>query len=1064
MSRAPCSLSRRQVLQAASAAGLVTVPVLNEAAPQALRVVGLQTAGVDNPLGIEDDPVRLSWRIESARRDTTQVAWRLQVSSTPTFDRADLWDSGRINDGRTFDIRYAGSTLSSRQRAWWRVTVWDNTGRSATSAVAFWEMGLLAAVDWTASWIAAENESDRDDRLAGLPWLAGPPAIGPGTRDFRLRFTLDANAEVDLVYTTTAKTEPFIDGRPLPQLMPLGWLPPAVTTTVTLDAGTHVLALRLHDAVAKPEFLKGAAGCAMLVRVRHVDGRVYRIVGTAARFAADAPDGWTSAGFDDQNWSPVRPIEKAATAFNSHGGALLRHDFSVAQERIASARLYVTALGAHETLINGKPVDDAVLSPEWTDARKRVLYRVHDVTALVHAGANTIGAMVGDGWYGSRLLAAGRFSFGEAPLRYLAQLEIRFANGRVQTVGTDESWQVGHSPVTYSDIYGGEEYDARLEQAGWCSPGFHPVAPWTKARAVPFATQRLEAMTSLPIRRRDKLAPQSIRARNGRYLIDFGQNFTGWASLRVRGHAGQQVTLRFAELLNKDGDLDQANLRSARAADIYTLKGTPGGETYEPRFTYHGFRYLEIEGLLEFPKPRDISGIVLQSDLPDTGHLRIDDPLVMQMWRNNVWSQRSNFTGIPTDCPQRDERLGWLGDANVFWDAGSFNMDLAAFTRRWMGDIRVSQTPEGVVPDMSPTTWGAGGQRGAAPGWADAAVMLPWTVWQRYGDTAIIEQNWDLMSRYLAFVQKANPNLLWTARRGVDYGDWLAFDAVKPGDPTTPKDLIGTAMWKRSASAMALMAQAVGRGDDAARYARLANDIRATFIKAYVQADGTVGNASQTSYILALAFDLVPKEQRSAVAGKLKADIERRGHLTTGFLGTPFSLDVLADAGHAATVYDLLLRTAYPSWGYMVARGATTTWERWNGDTGDISMNSFNHYALGAINGFVYRRVAGIEPLAPGFRRFKVAPVLDARVRQGGGSYDAVVGRITTDWSQGADGSYRLKLSVPANTQAVVVLPTTDITAASEAGRPLRNASVEAGRVVVRVGSGNYDFRTRSSE
>ncbi|MBW8882801.1 MAG: family 78 glycoside hydrolase catalytic domain, partial [Asticcacaulis sp.] len=381
------------------------------------------------------------------------------------------------------------------------------------------------------------------------------------------------------------------------------------------------------------------------------------------------------------------------------------------------------------------------------------------------------------------------------------------------------------------------------------------------------------------------------------------------------------------------------------------------GETYEPHFTYHGFRYVEISGLPAAPAAGDVTGIVIHSDLRETGHLRIGNPLIQKLWQNSLWSQKSNFMGIPTDCPQRDERLGWMGDANVFWDAAAFNMDVAAFTERWTGDIRDAQGPTGAYGNVSPNT--LGDIDGSAPGWGDAGVILPWITWKRFGGTAVIAQNWQAMERYLAFIAAHSEDHIWNSGHGWDFGDWLSLDSKYPGDNTTPKDLIGTAVWKQSADAMADMARAIGKAEAAERYAALSAEIRQAFIRHYVAADGTVSNDSQTGYILALRYGLVPDDLRTAVAKKLHDNIVRRGNLlTTGFLGTPPSLDVLADNGYGSSVYDLLLRTAYPSWGYMIVHGATTTWERWNGDAGDVSMNSFNHYALGAVIGFVYRRIA----------------------------------------------------------------------------------------------------------
>ncbi len=412
---------------------------------------------------------------------------------------------------------------------------------------------------------------------------------------------------------------------------------------------------------------------------------------------------------------------------------------------------------------------------------------------------------------------------------------------------------------------------------------------------------------------------------------------------------------------------------------------------------------MQIVGYPGRPTPANLDGLVIHSDLPMTGRFRIDNPLVDQIRKNAVWSQRSNFTGIPTDCPQRDERLGWLGDANVFWDAAAFNMDVYGFTlKRFAGDMRDAQTPNGAFSDYAPAARRAIDQP-ASPAGADAGVALPWTAWRRYGTASIIDANWEAMARYLRYLEESNPDALWAAEPwpSTSATGWRSTPASS-GDPTTPKDLIGTAWWAGATEMAAEMAAATGRTDDGAAWLadQLHRRIADAFRAAYVDADGRVGNGSQTGYILALKFGLIPEALRPAAAKHLTEEIGGRGGvLSTGFLGTPFSLDVLADIGRADLVYDLLLRTEFPSWGYMIAKGATTIWERWNGDTGDVAMNSFNHYAFGAVGGFLFRRVAGIDAAAPGFREITVAPVLDPRVRRAGADYESVLGRISTDWT-----------------------------------------------------------------
>ena len=777
--------------------------------------------------------------------------------------------------------------------------------------------------------------------------------------------------------------------------------------------------------------------------------------------ALGEPTGWANPGFDDSAWPVATPSDFQMEALPGKGAYLLRKTFT-ADKTIASGRLYATALGGYETWINGARVGDALLTPESSDFRDHALYRVYDVTHMVKQGTNAIGAWVGDGWYGSYNAPAGRFAYGPPPLRYLAQLELTYTDGTTARIVSDDSWTIRHAAITASEIYNGETYDARLETPGWSLPDFQDNG-WTPVTLAPVPSCALKAQSSPPIRRVMELTTKAItEVKPGVFVYDFGQNFAGWARLRVRGKAGATVTMRFAEVLLADGQVDQSNLRAARATDTYILKGDEKGETWEPRFTYHGFRYVQVTGFPGTPTKADITGIVVHSDLTETGHLRVGNPIIQQLWQNTLWSQRSNFVGLPTDCPQRDERLGWMGDAGVFWDAASFNMNVVAFTKRFMGDVRDGQGSDGAFPDFAPNAWD---QRwatyGASPGWSEAGIILPWTVWKKYGDTDVIDQNWEAMTRYMTFLSANNPSYLWLNKRGHDYADWVALDAKQPGDPTTPKDLVATAMWKLSCDHMIDMAEMSGRPDDAARYSDTAAHIRAAFIAAFVRDDGSVGNGSHTGYILALKYDLVPTELRATAAALLVADIKRRGMLlSTGFLGTPSSLDVLSNAGYDDIVYNLLLRTTFPSWGYMVVKGATTIWERWNGDTGDVAMNSFNHYALGAVNGFVFRRIAGIDPVEAGFRRFRFNPVLDGRVTTGGGDYDSVLGRISTDWVQDA-GEFRLNLTVPANAVAEVWLPGTDTARVTESGKPVKVMAIAGNRVKVEVGSGTYRFVAR---
>ncbi len=1026
-----------------------------------VRVVGLQADRLETPLGLESPP-RLSWRLESERRGVRQSAYRVLVGSEQA-SLGDLWDSGRIESDRSLDIAYAGPPLASRQRCWWAVEVWDDTGAVARAVPSWWEMGLTAPGDWAGGWIAAETAEEREDREAGLHWIWGEPGLVLEPRRFRHRFELQASATEAAIFVGARDRllQVRLDGEPvaLPEVDRNAFGRPGLfkLDLGPLAAGPHVIAAETRLSRGGGRAVTGQGAFAALVKLRSADGRVLRIAtGRDWRTSLDAADDWAAPGFDDSGWEAARPSEiDPGAPWTPTGGILLRRGFE-AGKPVALARLYATALGAYEAFLNGQRVGDALLAPESTDFRKTALYQAYDVTALVRPGANAIGAHVGDGWYASVVAPGGRYAFGPAPRRLLTQLELTYADGSREIIATGPGWRSAPSPVVTSEIYDGEVYDARLEQAGWSEPGFD-ASDWDEAGAAETPPCMLKPQTSPPVRATQTLKPRSVHEqRPGVFVFDYGQNFAGFCRLRVKGAAGQRVELRFAEILKEDGAVDQANLRAARARDIYVLRGDPAGETYEPHFTYHGFRYVEVEGFPGAPGLDDIEGVVVHSDLPIAGDLRIDNPLIEQLWRNAVWSQRSNFVGVPTDCPQRDERLGWTGDACVFWDAAAFNMDVYAFTDRFAGDMRDAQAATGAFPEYAPAALKFGDE--PAPGWADAGVVLPWTAWRRSGETAIIERNWDAIVRYLAGIEAANPDGLWANKRGLDFGDWLALDAKQPGDPTTPKDLVGTAWWAHSVALAAEMARATGRDAGAADLDRQHAKITAAFRAAYVRPDGSVGNESQTGYILALAFGLMPEALRAAAVDRLTADIARRGGvLSTGFLGTPFSLDVLADAGRTSLVYDLLLRTEFPSWGYMIAKGATTIWERWNGDTGDVAMNSFNHYALGGVCGFLFRRIAGIDPMMPGFARFRVRPLLDSRVKRGGASFRSPMGLISSDWEQ-TEGGFRLDLTVPPNAVAEVHLP-------AEPGQMVREGIValsDAGRTgaaaIVEVGAGRYTF------
>jgi alpha-L-rhamnosidase len=806
------------------------------------------------------------------------------------------------------------------------------------------------------------------------------------------------------------------------------------------------------------------AGPALTSRTRYVwRVRIWDAKGRGSPWSQPAswetgllqPSDWTAA------WIGTGPTDTA-------GGPspLLRRGFRLSGA-VASARVYATSLGLYELYLNGLRVGDQLFAPGWTSYNRRLQYQTYDVTSLLNAGDNAIGAILGDGWYRGQLgFDPHRNIYGKR-LALRLQLEIRYRDGRSERIVSDSQWKTSTGPILASDIYGGETYDARRERAGWTNaPYDERGGGWSRVSLVDAPPGKLIAAESPPVRRVREIRPVDIRrAPSGETVFDLGQNFSGWARLKVRGSAATVITLRFAEVLDRDGNLYTANLRRASQTDRYTLKGG-GDETYEPHFTFHGFRYVGVTGL---PAPADtgtITGIVVSSDLAQTGSFETSDALLNRLQQNIVWGQRSNFLDVPTDCPQRDERLGWTGDAQVFAPTAAFNMDVSGFFSKWLGDVAADQDKSGSLPWVIPDVLGADSANASGTaGWSDATVIVPWTTYVAYGDRGMLERQYASMRAWVEFERRrAGPDLLW--QPGWQFGDWLALHSDDPSYPgaTTQTDFIATAYFAHSADIVAHAARALGNHSEAARYDSLFRDVRAAFNREFVSRAGRVGENTQTAYALAIAFDLLPDSLVAVAADRLAADVRRRGmHLTTGFLGTPQLLPVLSATGHLDVAYALLMQRTYPSWLYPITRGATTMWERWDGIRPDSSfedagMNSFNHYAFGAVGDWMYRTIGGIQvdPQAPGGKRVDIAPRPGGGLTHASASLETGYGKVASSWK--LDGPrFVLAVSVPPNTTADVTLwETTPERVIGLAG--VREVQRRGTDVVVTVGSGDYEF------
>jgi len=702
---------------------------------------------------------------------------------------------------------------------------------------------------------------------------------------------------------------------------------------------------------------------------------------------------------------------------------ILRRDFEVGA-RVARARLYVTALGIHETSINGRRISDHVFLPGRTEYRKRVPYHVYDVGELLQSGQNHIESILGDGWYCGHIHSDPRQTYGDRP-RLLAQLEVTLADGSRRVIVSDEQWRAREGAIRSSDMLMGEDYDARMEDAesGLRNVDWREVIVIDSQPAIRLVAHRAPPVR--PMRELKPIAPPTVSANRRRHIFDLGQNMVGRVRLRVRNAPpGKTIDLRFVEMLDKNGKPYTEALRTARATDHYTTRGGEE-EVYESHFTFHGFRYVEVRDYPGGnPTVDDLTGIVLHSDCPMTGTFECSDPLVNQLQSNIVWSQRGNFIDIPTDCPQRDERLGWTGDAQVFIRTAAFNMDVANFFTKWLADVADAQGEDGRIPSVVPTIATIYGEGG--PAWADAAVICPWVVYQCYGDKRIIEECWPTMTRFMQFLRSTCPNHIRADEtckwRG--YGDWLSHDAY------TPPDVIGTAFYAHCAHLMSQMAAAVEKNGDAASYAALRDEVKRAWQRRYVTPDGLIIGQTQTAYVLALHFDLIPGELRPKIVDALVRDIRKRGmHLSTGFVGTPYLNHVLTDNGQPDIAFALLMQKTCPSWLFPVTLGATTMWERWDGWTpekgfNDAGMNSYNHYAYGAVGEWLYAKVAGIDldPANPGYKHIIIRPHVGGGLTHARATLRSPYGVIESGWRLEGD-RVRLGVTIPPNTTATVHVP-----------------------------------------
>ncbi len=1054
-----------------------------------------------DPLGVDAASPRLSWIVTDPRRGAIQSAYQIVAASSPDrLDSPDLWDSGKVQSRETAHIRYAGSALTSAQCIHWRVRTWDGAGApSAWSDPARWTMGLLAPGDWTARWIGipgagtpgAPAHNGYHSELAAsadtIKWVtidlgrAAPidaitlfPARpfdwvrdAPGLL-FPVRYRIEGSSTPDfaaplLLVDRTAADEPNPGTEPRTYRFPAAtarYIRLTATRLASRDgpAGTADFGL----ALAEMQALSGAANVALHGTVTAADSIEH--------------NSWSTARLTDGDTTSHR-----ATAPVRGPCPMLRREFEVAGTP-TRALLFITARGLYEARLNGQRIGDHQLAPEWTDYHTRIQYQTYDVTDLVREGANALGVTLGHGWYAGKIGLFGAEAYG-SQLSLLAQLRLEHADGTVTVVGTDEQWRgTNEGPIRAADLLDGEMHDSRRAMPGWDAPGFDAAA-WRPVQRIPppplgeaRPPAALVAQPNEPIRITQDRAPTAMtQPEPGVFVFDMGQNMPGWVRLTCSGPAGTTVTLQFAEMLDENGHAYTANLRAAAQRDAFILAGG-GEETFEPRFTYHGFRFVEVRGLAAAPR---LVGRVVHSDAPIVGEFECSDDTINRLMSNINWTQYANLMSVPTDCPQRDERLGWMGDAQIFAQTAIYHMDMAAFFTKWCRDIRDAQHPDGRYPDVAPNPRMPRGDFLGAPGWGDAGVIVPYRVIENYGDVQLLEEHYESAKRWIEYIRAHSPEHIWTTGRGNDYGDWLNSDTLKlEGMPAVKgeleKEAFATACYAQSVRLLARTAMALGRAEDARALATLADSITEAWTSRYVAPDGAIAGETQAGYALALDWQLLRPVAREEGARRriLPALDAYNGHLSTGFHSTLPLMNQLVLMGEPERAYALIQQRTPPSWAYMIDQGATTMWERWDGYVKgrgfqDPGMNSFNHFAFGAVGEWIWRNVGGVGPGGPGWVSIDIGPVPGGGVTHARAGYRSIRGDIRVEWRLEGD-TFRMDATIPPNTNAHFFLAAPGADAITESGRPL---SASEGVRIVRDGepllvlsapAGTYHFVART--
>ena len=1078
---------------------MITGIVVFAAEEPALTVSGLRCDLTENPLGIDNQTPALSWKLASNERGVLQQTYRIQVAeSEEKLASGDyVWDSGVQTSEDSANVPYSGPAMTSGTRYFWQVTVTDNKGNTATSTeTAYWEMGLLSESDWEANWIEInpDNKPNPSSYTVEMDFRIVKDDVGIifAGKDGNNFLMWQINTfEKKFNGVTSFRPHQWVNGaasvlteKTIEDVIPKDKQHDQHHIKIAVDGNkiTTWIDNQLINEMTNEHAAYGKLGFRQTTAAGDCDeqGTFDNIVvkaGEEILFEDDFSSGKNSFNIGEVRDGELYVVNALGFQKETDNSApMYRKSFEVDQP-VKKATIHSSALGIYDLELNGKPVSDDFFNPGWTnyelnqDDNNYVMYQTFDVTEMVQQGENVLGAITGHGWYSGKLFIGGNNRYGTGS-KLLCQLEIEYADGSKKVVATDSSWKItGQGPILEDDFQGGETYDATREFDGWSAPDFVENSSWTAAKVGSYSGA-VVAQMGPTVKAIQEFKPTIVSSDNGTYILDLGQNIAGFARLNgLKGEAGSTMKLRFGEMLNKDGSLYTANLRSAKATDYYTFKGDPEGESWQPRFTFHGFRYIEITGYNGTLTEDNITGIALSSLQEQTGSFETSNDLINQLQSNITWGQKDNFISVPTDCPQRDERLGYTGDGQVFIRTAAMNMNVGPFFKKFMADVTTNQRADGAVADWSPNYVTPGDSWSASfhqSGWGDAVVIMPWTMYTAYGDESFIHDNYEAMKKYIQYY-KNKAGETYVISVGTN-GDWLNVN------DSTPQNVISTAYFAYVSELLSKMAAVIGNTEDAAYYHQLFLDVREDFNDAFVSADGAVTSNTQTSYLLALKFDLLPtQELREKAAAKLVENIKAHDwHLTTGFLGVSLLCPVLSDMGYSDVAYRLLQQESYPGWLYSVVNGATTIWERWDsyiaetGQFGDVGMNSFNHYSYGSVGEWFYNYVGGIktDEKDPGYKHFTIAPTPGGDLNYANTTFESRYGTIVSNWKLENGTGFALDVVVPANSTATLSIPSDMVSAVMESGKNVLEDAVDGitfveckdGRAVFELGSGSYHF------